>query len=107
MNLSNETYDRLKWITTILLPALGTFIAAICALFGLPYGDKIVGIITAVITFLGAILKTSSDSYSGDGTLIVDTTSDPSHDIYSIAIDDYPEVLAKKDTVVLKVVKSV
>ena len=107
MNLSNETYDRLKWITTILLPAVSALIAAIWTLFNLPHGEKIVGVIAAVITFLGALLKNSSANYNGDGTLIVDTTSDPSHDIYSIAIDDYPEVLAKKDTVMLKVVKSV
>lgn len=102
MNLSNETYDKLKWVAQIVLPALGTFVAGIFALYHLPYGEQVVGTIAAIDTFLGALLKHSSDVYSGDGQLIVDT-SDPLKDVYSIALDDYPEMLANKDTVVLKV----
>lgn len=102
MNLSNETYDTLKWVAQIVLPALGTLYFALSSIWGLPFGEQIVGTITAIDTFLGALLKLSSDGYSGDGQLIVDT-SDPLKDVYSIALDDYPETLANKDTVVLKV----
>lgn len=102
MNLSNETYDTLKWVAQIVLPALGTLYFALSSIWGLPFGEQIVGTITAIDTFLGALLKLSSDGYSGDGQLIVDT-SDPLKDVYSIALDDYPEMLANKDTVVLKV----
>ena len=102
MNLSNETYDKLKWVAQIVLPALGTLYFALSSIWGLPFGEQIVGTITAIDTFLGGLLKLSSDGYSGDGQLIVDT-SDPLKDVYSIAIDDYPEMLANKDTVVLKV----
>ena len=102
MNLSNETYDKLKWVAQIVLPALGTLYFALSSIWGLPFGEQIVGTITAIDTFLGALLKLSSDGYSGDGQLIVDT-SDPLKDVYSIALDDYPEMLANKDTVVLKV----
>lgn len=102
MTMSNETYDRLKWIAGILLPALEVFVAGIFSLYGLPHGEKVVGTIALIDAFLGALLKKSSDEYAGDGDLIVDT-SDPLKDIYSIAIGDYPEVLANKDQVVLKV----
>jgi len=102
MNLSNETYDTLKWVAQIVLPALGTLYFALSSIWGLPFGEQIVGTITAIDTFLGALLKLSSDGYSGDGQLIVDT-SDPLKDVYSIALEDYPETLANKDTVVLKV----
>lgn len=102
MNLSNHDYDVLKWVAQIALPALGTLYFALASIWGLPYGEQIVGTITAIDAFLGALLKVSSDEYQGDGQLIVDT-SDPLKDIYSIAIDDYPEKLAEKDTVLLKV----
>lgn len=102
MNLSNETYDTLKWVAQIVLPALGTLYFGLSSIWGLPFGEQIVGTITAIDTFLGALLKLSSDGYAGDGQLIVDT-SDPLKDVYSIALEDYPETLANKDTVVLKV----
>ncbi len=99
---SNETYDFLKWVAQIVLPALGTFVASIFTICHLPYGEQIVGIIAAIDVFLGAILKISSDNYTGDGDLIVDT-SDPFKDVYSIAISDYPSVLASKERVTLNV----
>ena len=102
MKMDNKTYDTLKWIAQIVLPALGTLYAALAVIWNFPYGEQIVGTIAAIDTFLGAILKKSSDEYEGDGTLIVDT-SDPLKDIYSIAIDGYPEMLAEKDQVLLKV----
>lgn len=102
MFMTNKTYDFLKWMAQIVLPAFGTLYFALSGIWGFPYGEQIVGTITAIDAFLGAILKISSDNYAGDGNLIVDT-SDPLKDVYSIAIDDYPEKLAEKDTVVLKV----
>lgn len=105
MNMSNETYDRLKYIAQVALPAFGTFIFAIASIWGLPYGEQIVGTITAIDAFLGTLLKISSNKYAGDGTLVVDA-SNPEKDIYSIVLDDYPELLANKDQVVLKVQKS-
>lgn len=62
-NMSNETYDTLKWICQLLLPALGTLYFALAQLWGLPYSEQIVGTITAVDAFLGAVLKISTDSY--------------------------------------------
>ena len=100
--MTNETYDKLKWIAQIVLPALGTLYFALASIWNFPFGEQIVGTISAIDVFLGCILKKSSDDYSGDGELIVDT-SDPLKDIYSLAIDDYPSALAEKNTVVLKV----
>lgn len=100
--MSNKTYDILKWVAQIVLPALGTLYFALAGLWGFPYGEQIVGTIMAVDAFLGTILKISSNGYSGDGELIVDT-SDPLKDVYSISIPDYPEVLASKDKILLSV----
>lgn len=63
MELSNKTYDVLKWIALIALPAIGTLYFAIAGIWGLPYGEQVVGTITAVDTFLGALLGISSATY--------------------------------------------
>lgn len=64
MNMTNKTYDVLKWIAQYLLPAIGTLYFAIAGIWGFPYGEEIVGTITAVDTFLGVILGMSSSRYS-------------------------------------------
>ncbi len=61
--MPNKLYDILKFIAQIVLPALATLIFALTQIWGLPYGAEIAGTITAVNTFLGAILKISSVKY--------------------------------------------
>ena len=61
--MSNETYDFLVWITQIVLPALGTLYFALAGLWGFPYAEQIVGTITAIDAFLGAVLKISNEQY--------------------------------------------
>ena len=62
--MSNKLYDTLKWIAMYLLPALGTLYFAIASIWGLPYGEQIVGTITAIDTFLGVILGISTAQYN-------------------------------------------
>lgn len=64
MKLNNKTYDILKFVAQILLPALGTLYFALAGIWNFPYGREIVGTITAVDTFLGAILGLSSANYN-------------------------------------------
>ena len=61
--MSNKVYDLLKWVAMYLLPASGTLYFALSGIWGLPYGEQIVGTITAVDTFLGVILGISSSKY--------------------------------------------
>lgn len=63
MKISNKVYDVLKWIAQYLLPALGTLYFALSTIWGFPYGEQVVGTITAVDAFLGAILGLSSATY--------------------------------------------
>ena len=63
MKMSNKTYDALKWITNIVLPAVGTLYAALSGIWGFPYGEEIVGTILAIDTFLGVVLGISSSKY--------------------------------------------
>jgi hypothetical protein len=53
----------LKWIAIVVLPALGTLYFALAGIWGFPYGEQIVGTITAVDTFLGVILGISAVTY--------------------------------------------
>lgn len=62
--MTNKTYDVLKWIAQILLPALGTLYFALAGIWGFPYGEQIVGTITAVDTFLGICLGISTAQYN-------------------------------------------
>ena len=62
--MSNKTYDILKWITQYILPAIGTLYFALAGIWGFPYGEQIVGTITAVDTFLGVVLGISSAQYN-------------------------------------------
>lgn len=63
MIFDNKVYDALKFIALIVLPALGTLYFALANIWGFPYGEQIVGTITAVDAFLGAILKISNDQF--------------------------------------------
>lgn len=61
--MNNKLYDALKWIAQILLPAMATLYFAIAQLWGLPYAEQIVGTITAIDAFLGALLGVSTIQY--------------------------------------------
>lgn len=64
MKISNKTYDILKYIAQYVLPAIGTLYFALSTIWGLPYGEQIVGTITAVDAFLGALLGISTYAYN-------------------------------------------
>ena len=61
--MSNKTYDVLKWIAMVFLPAIATLYFALAGIWGLPYGEEIVGTITAFDTFLGVLLGIASAQY--------------------------------------------
>lgn len=61
--MSNKVFDIMKYIAQIVLPAIGTLYFALASIWGLPYGEQIVGTITAIDTFLGAILMISTSKY--------------------------------------------
>lgn len=64
MKISNKTYDVLIFIAQLVLPALATLYAALAAIWNLPYAKEIPATIMAIDTFLGAILKISSNKYN-------------------------------------------
>ena len=63
--MSNRVFDALKFVAQVVLPALGTLYFALSSIWGLPYGEQVVGTITALDCFLGAILGISTYQYNG------------------------------------------
>lgn len=64
LKLTNKTYDILKYTAQYVLPACGTLYFALAGIWNLPYGEQIVGTITAIDTFLGVLLGISTNTYN-------------------------------------------
>lgn len=64
MKMSNKVYDILKWIAQITLPAAGALYFALAKIWGFPYATEVVGTISAVDAFLGALLGISTANYN-------------------------------------------
>lgn len=65
--LENKVYDVLKWLALIALPALATLVSVVLPLWNIVdegTTTAIVGTITAVATFLGALLGVSTMKYN-------------------------------------------
>lgn len=64
MKLSNKTYDVLKWITMIALPAVITFFGIVGATCSIPHTQEILTIATAFNAMLGTMLGISTSKYN-------------------------------------------
>jgi len=62
--LNSKVYDVLKWVAIIVLPALATLVTVVFRVWNIPYGAEIAQTVTAIATFLGAILCISNATYN-------------------------------------------
>lgn len=99
--MNNQTYDILKRVALIIIPALATFVNALGIIWGVPYTNEATATITAFGVFLGAALGVSSSNYEPEthGNLVV-----TKHDVYADFAAE-PANLTDGDTIVLKVTK--
>ena len=67
MKIPDKLYDILKWVVIIVLPVIFSLYAALSAVWAWPYSDQVVTTITAVDTFLGAVLCISTATYNQKG----------------------------------------
>lgn len=102
MVFNDKVYDKLKWAAQYLLPALGTLYFALSGIWGLPFGEQVVGTISAADAFLGVLLGISKQNYNGDGQLTVNTDN-PEKDTYSLELNGPIEALSDKKTVTFMV----
>lgn len=62
--LKNSTYDILKWVAIVCLPALSVFVSVISKIWGwADLGSMISQTITAAAVLLGALLGVSAIQY--------------------------------------------
>jgi hypothetical protein len=62
--MSNKTYNILKEIAQIWLPAIATLYFALAQIWGFPYAEQIVGTLSAIDVFMGTVLKISTIQYN-------------------------------------------
>ena len=63
MKMNDSVYKILSYVALIILPAVATLYFALSGIWGWPYGEQIVGSITAIDAFLGAALGVSNAAY--------------------------------------------
>ena len=63
MKLSNRTYDILKWVALVVIPASATLVLTVGEIWGLPYYDNIGATISAIGLFIAAVIGVSSKDY--------------------------------------------
>lgn len=100
--MNDKTYDILKRVALIVVPALATFVNAVGIVWGVPYTNEVTVTITAFGVFLGAAIGVSSKNYEPDthGNLVVTKHNDVYADFTS-----EPSNLKDGDTIILKVSK--
>lgn len=107
MTFNNKTYNALKFVALILLPALIALYLGVSGLWGLGYTEQVAGTLTLLDTFLGAILQISSAKFNADvdGVLHTDGGTDElsGHPNLGLTLTKDPAELLGKDKVVLKV----
>ena len=100
--MTNKTYDILKYVALIIMPALATFVNGVGIVWGIPHTNEVTATITALGVLLGAALGISSKNYEPEthGNLVV-----MNHDDVYADFAHEPEKLKDGDTIVLKVTK--
>lgn len=106
--LSNRTYDILKRLVQVVLPAIASLYFGLAAIWGLPAAEQVVGTIAVITTFLGVILGISHRTYKSsdaafDGSLVISEPS-PGKKLFSVEVKEDPLELATKENINLKVV---
>jgi hypothetical protein len=110
--LSDKAYNWLKTIVQLLLPASATLYLGLSGIWNLPHAQQIVGTITAIATFLGVLLRTSTKAYfksdaAYDGQMVVfDSEKEDGTKLYSLELNGDPADLQAKKAISFKVVNS-
>lgn len=61
--MNNRTYDVLKWVVMVCLPAVTTLWLTLASIWNFPYAEPIGATLGAITVFLGALLGISSVKY--------------------------------------------
>ena len=105
--MNNKTYDLLKNVNMTILPATGTAYFALSEIWGLPAGEKVVGTIAVITTFLGVLLKVVSGQYYKsdapyDGAIVA-SQDEAGLTRYSLELGMDPDEIPNRSSIAFKV----
>lgn len=103
---SNKVYDGLKWVSFVLLPALGAAYFALSQLLGLPFGVEVVGVLAILDTLLGTLLRKSTQQYENsdakyDGAVVIAANAETGNSDLNVSLN--PQALASKREITVRV----
>lgn len=107
--LGQTTYDIAKDAVTIWLPAAALFYSTMASIWNWPFSTEVTASVAAIVTFLGVVLKISSNQYAKreqayDGALVVNET-DPEKENFQLVLDAPWTELGKREEFKIKVDK--
>lgn len=105
--LSDWTYSKLKHTAMIVLPAVSALYISLAQIWNFPKVEEVAGSITAMNTFLGALVAFSTRKYNNSdakyaGVIQVDDSGDTKK-VSLVVNGDPEEVLSSSNEVTFKV----
>lgn len=106
--LGDKSYDFLKKLVQVILPACGSAYFALAGIWDLPHADKVTGTIVVITTFLGICLGISSAQYKAtgagyDGQILIQPQEDGPTQVKFITKTEDPLAIADKKQATFKV----
>lgn len=106
--LSPKMYDFFKNLVQVGLPAIASLYFGLSSIWGLPGAEQVVGTIALFTTFLGVVLKISSNTFNAlepehDGDMVIEHAED-GRKIFALQLNGDPEKIAEQGSVSFKVV---
>ncbi len=68
--MTNKKYDRIVFVSRILISALCTLYISLAKVLGWPYGEEVGLISAALITFMNSIMEAYSKDYFSDKEIV-------------------------------------
>lgn len=105
--LSDISYNKLKFIALILLPALMTLYFTVGEIWHIPDTEEVIGTLSAIDTFLGVVLGISTRSYNASeanfaGQINVEQKAEGGL-VYSLELNGDPADLVNHKSVTFKI----
>lgn len=107
--ISDATYDHLRRAAELILPASAALYFTLSTIWGLPYGEQVVGTIAATNTFVGVLVMAMRRQYNNsdarfDGDIVVDETDDVK--TFGLVLNGDPDEIEQKKEIIFKVLKN-
>lgn len=64
MKFSDKTFDLIRFLCEVLVPAIGALYFGLSKIWGLPFGPEVTGTCACIATFLGALVGISRAEYN-------------------------------------------